>query len=204
MKHQRGNLRRDSQKLYFKKDKLVIARRDDSIDGAFKPDRCPMNEQSIRRANLPIDAAEPIPRFGGKLPANLTVGLSQNTHTHSLGRFQDSPGAGAALDTNRDQRRFKGNRRKGACRHADRLPIDDSTNGSHPAWEAPVGVAEFSTVRGRHHRNHGIASRQNGGLSPAVMSQKSCQAHGICCRHGITRHRSAMRLPCRTPRRELV
>jgi hypothetical protein len=41
-------------------------------------------------------------------------------------------------------------------------------------------------------------------LSPAVMSQKSCQAHSGCCRHGITPHRSAMRLPCRTPRGELV
>ena len=34
-------------------------------------------------------------------------------------------------------------------------------DGSHAAWKASISIAEFSTVRGRHHRNHGIASRQN-------------------------------------------
>jgi hypothetical protein len=76
MKHQRGNVRSNAEKFNLEKDKLMIAGHHNSIDGALKPERCPANEQGTRRADLPIDAAEPVPRLGGKLPANVTVGLA--------------------------------------------------------------------------------------------------------------------------------
>jgi hypothetical protein len=86
------------------------------------------------------------------------VRLPQKTHAHSLSSLQNSPGPGVSLDTNRDKRRFEGNRREGTRCHADWLPSDNGTNGRHPAWKAPVGVSKLSAIGCRHHRSHWIAS----------------------------------------------
>jgi hypothetical protein len=76
VKHQRGNVRCNTEKFDPEKDKLMIAGHHNSIDRAFEPGRRAANEQGIRWACLPIDAGEPVPGLGGQLPANVTVCLS--------------------------------------------------------------------------------------------------------------------------------
>jgi hypothetical protein len=100
MEHQRWDIRRDAEKFNLEKDKLVISNHNNSIDRTLKPDRSTADEQCIRRADLPIDTGEAVPRLGGKLPANVAMRLAENTHAHSFGSLQNSPGPGTALDTN--------------------------------------------------------------------------------------------------------